>query len=647
MSRFDFFVAPDGDDQNDGSRKQPFRTIARAQQALRQTAGGARVVLREGDYVLAEGLVFEAADGGSESDPVVIKAADGERVRLLGGVVLDHPCPVDDEEALERLDTAVRESVCCWDLRAAGLNDYGHLQSRGFSRPVVPSHMELFYDGARMTLARWPNNRDDRIVKPAALAAEGDGHGRDLGKLETGFHYDGNRPRRWRYLDDVWVHGYWQWDWAASYEQIDSIDYEERLIQTRPPYGLYGFAPSQRFFYLNILEELDAPGEYYLDRRGGVLYFLPPEHDGETEPEAAVSILEEPIIAVHDAAHIEFRGLTLEYGRGDGIEIDGGEGILVSNCTIRNVGNRGVVVDGGERHWVYSCSIYNTGDGGITMSGGDRKTLTPGRHEAVKNHIHHFAQWSRCYQPAIHAAGVGLRLANNHIHDAPHCAILIAGNEHLVERNHIHDVCLDTGDVGAFYIGRDYSMRGNVVRHNLFHDLGGIDEDSSAIYIDDCASGMLIQGNVIYRCFRGMLLGGGVDNVVDNNVLVACKVGIHIDGRGMVEGEIWRNMVYQTMKDRLEAMNYLEPPYSERYPELAKLKAYLDKPDGVPPFGTKVTRNIAADCETWLDIRWGAEESMLETVADNFADRDPDFVDPEHDDFSLLCQNSVGFDARR
>src|SRR5205814_9670125 len=86
----------------------------------------------------------------------------------------------------------------------------------------------------------------------------------------------GEPPRRWGGISDLWVHGYWAWDWANSYERVTTLDLDRHLIKTAPPHGLYGFRAGQRFYYLNVLEELDPPGEWFLERRTCMLYFSPP-----------------------------------------------------------------------------------------------------------------------------------------------------------------------------------------------------------------------------------------------------------------------------------------------------------------------------------------------------------------------------------
>jgi parallel beta-helix repeat protein len=293
------------------------------------------------------------------------------------------------------------------------------------------------------------------------------------------------------------------------------------------------------------------------------------------------------------------------------------------------MGNCGILIEGGSEHRMDGCDIYDLGDAGIVLDGGDRKTLTPGGHCAINNHIHHIGQWSRCYQPAVRLIGVGNRAAHNLIHDGPHCAILLNGNDHLIEFNEIQHVCLETADVGAFYLGRDWTERGNVVRYNFFHDLGGVQQGSVAVYLDDCASGTTVYGNVCYHAQWGVLIGGGRDNIVENNVFYDCVMGIHVDGRGLDPHEVWHNSIYQTMKERLEAMDWQRPLYSERYPALSSLEKYYRAEGGVPPGGDVIRHNISVGGQ-WLDIGWFATPEMVD-VRDNLVGEDPHFVNPGND----------------
>ncbi len=638
-------VAPAGNDRNSGRSSQvdagddgPLASLEAARQRLRQRSDAARrqpatVFLAGGIYPRTEPLVLEEADNGAPAAPVAWRAAPGQTPRLVGGRVLPELEPVTDPAILTRLPEAARAHVRCLDLRALGLggSELGHLASRGFGRPTVPAHLELFCQGRRMELARWPNDGFVRIAAPAAFHAEGDGHGGQLGRLEDGFTLDEDRPSSWRSLDDVWIHGYWAWDWANSYEQLEHWDPVRRRVTTRPPHGLYGLKAGQRLYFLNVLEELDCPGEYYVDRAAGQLYFWPPA--ALAPGDLCVSLLEAPLIEVRGASHLRLEGLTLECSRGSGITISNGTDVRVAGCTLRCLGNHGVVIEGGTDHQVRSCDLYELGDGGVRVAGGDRASLTPGRHRVVNNRIHHLAQWSRCYQPGVLVQGVGQQVAHNVIHDHPHCAILINGNDHVIEYNHLHHVCQDTGDVGAFYLGRDYTERGNVVRHNLFHHTQGVGMGSMAVYLDDCASGTSVYGNVFYECTRAVFIGGGRDHRVENNLFVNCHPAVMVDGRGLDPRPVWHDMVHVTMRERLAAMHPDQPPYCDRYPELATLAPYYEGDAGIPPEGNRLVRNISWRGE-WLVVHWYADPALL-TLVGNTLGLDPLLVDPEAGDLRL------------
>src|SRR5687768_5294227 len=172
-------------------------------------------------------------------------------------------------------------------------------------------------------------------------------------------------------------------------------------------------------------------------------------------------------------------------------------------------------------------------------------------------------------------------------------------------------------------------MRGNVIRHNYLHHLrGAAGMGSMGVYLDDCASGALVQGNVFWRTEIAVMIGGGRDVTVDNNLFVDCNPCIRLDGRGAEVNPVWHEMVYGYMKDRLEEMKWREPPYSEKYPKLKDLEPYFapgyDK--GVPPEGNVITRNVRVGGE-WLKVFPPATERMLE-MKDNFTDGDPRFADP-------------------
>ena len=630
----DLYVSPDGLDSNSGTEARPFATPARARVALRELAAidraGSTIWLGSGDYAVTDTFELTSKDSGQADAPVTLRAVPGENVRLLGGMTVSGFEPVSDRSVLERLTPAARKKVRQLDLKALGLKRLGRMRSRGFGRGITPAHVELFYNGEPMTVARWPNasapDPFGRIADFPEGAGRDDGHGTQLGQLEAGFHYEGDRPQGWAASDDIWVHGYWAYDWANSYERIASIDKDQRHVTTHEPHGLYGIRPGNRIYFLNVPEELDEPGEFYVDRRGGMLYFWPP--GPLTNAEVTLSLHEKPLISLRSARHVVIRDLALTATRGHGITITGGSDCLVAGCTISNTGNYGVWVKGGTDHGVQACDIHNTGDGGVSLEGGDRRKLEPCRHYVHNCHLHHQARWSRCYVPAVIMSGVGTRVSNNHIHDHPHCPILFTGNEHIVEYNDIHHVCHETGDVGAIYTGRDWTFRDNVIRFNHLHDIHGPGMlGSIAVYLDDCVSGITVFGNVFRGTQLAAFIGGGRDCTVENNLFIDTHPAVQIDGRGLSPSEVWQNMVNETMGARLQEMDHHNPPYSTRYPQLMEIDRWLAAGKGVPPEGNRILRNIFLSGE-WLKIHWEAREELVD-VRDNWLEGDPGFIDPE------------------
>ena len=632
-----FFVAPGGSDAQAGTEASPFATLERARDAVRDLKarhalppGAVTIWLRGGDHVRSTAFDLRAEDGGSSNAPARYQGWPGETARLLGGRVLRGFQPEADPGVLARLDESARGKVVSLDLRAAGITDFGSMKSRGFGRAAVPAHGELFFKGKPMTLARWPNEGTfERIAGFPESSAQGDDHGGQLGGLANGFHYAGDRPRRWKSHEDIWVHGYWAWDWANSYEQVAAFDLDQRLLRTVAPHGLYGFRKGQRFNFLNILEELDQPGEWYIDRAAGRLYFWPPAPWAEGE--VLLSLVDTPLIRLNGASHVQVKGLIMEAGRASGVEIRGGTGNTVESCVLRNLGNSGVTIAEGEAHGVVGCDVFDTGDGGVSLSGGDRRTLRPGAHFVENCHFARQGRWSKCYVPAIHVDGVGQRASHNLIHDHPHCAILFGGNDHLFEFNEIHHIALETGDVGAIYTGRDYTFRGNRIRHNFIHHTGGVGMGSMGVYMDDCVSGTEVFGNVFYQVHWAMFIGGGRDMRVENNIFVECDPAVRADGRGLDRSPVWRGMVDKTMRGRLGDVPLAL--YRERYPALRTLDRHYGPPEGpalvgdefkgVPPEGNVVARNLCVG--KWLELGWHAQADVFE-VRDNQVGPDPGFV---------------------
>ena len=597
----------------------PFLSLERARDEIRKLRlkgklpdGGVTVAIRSGTYYRQRPFELTAEDSGEKGSPIVYTAYGDGPVRIVGGKRITNWKLVEDKETLMRLDETVRGKVWQANLKELGVTDYG----------TPAGGIELFFNDEPMILARYPNEGFMNI----ADVVDYDGHqihgikGSKVGK----FYYEGDRPSRWVKEKDAWVHGYWFWDWSDQRHKVKEIDPQKRIIEVAPPYHGYGYRKGQWFYAYNILAELDLPKEWYLDRETGIIYFYPPSLPIDAgSPTVSTA---EALLTLNGVSHVVFKGLVFEVARGNAITISGGEGCSIRDCVIRNVLGWAVVVNGGVRHTVVDCEIYATGRGGIALNGGDRKTLTPSEHLAEGNHIHHYGRWHRMYQPAISLNGVGNIARHNLIHDAPHQAISFSGNEHIIEFNEIHNVCLESNDAGAIYSGRDWTWRGTVIRFNYFHDISGFKgKGCMGVYLDDMLCGTIVYGNIFQRVTRAAFIGGGRDNIVENNIFIDCVPAVHVDARALG----WASYhVKTTMTERLLAVPYKESPWKERYPTLVNILE--DEP--AAPKGNIIRRNICVGGR-WLNLEKRAQPYVI--IEDNIVDVDPMFVDASKLDFRL------------
>lgn len=626
------YVAPTGSDDNPGTLEKPFATLEAVRDALRGRkqggvlpAGGATVFIRKGLHPRRDSFRLTEADTGTASSPIVYRASPGEKPLFSGGVTLSGFMPVADAGTLARLPEAARGKVMSINLKDKGITDFGSLGRRGFGCSGYPAHpwVDLYANGKALQLARWPNKgavQVGRVLKGGFGTPERGGPG--------AFSFSDKRLARWKHARDIWAFGAWGYLWEGCCVKITAVDAGAGRITTGNRTS-YGYRAGQPFYFFNLLEELDAPGEWYLDRDSGELFVYPPENMTQKALQVDFPLLSTPFVVMDNAAHVSLVGLVFKLGRAEGAVIRGGQGNQFARCTFRQLGTNGAVIQGGKGHGLLGCDLEVLGAGGVRLSGGELKSLTPGGHFVENCHIHNFSRIDRVYAPAVHVDGVGHRIAHNLFHHSPHHGMRVEGFEHRIEYNEIHSVVYEFDDQSGIDMFGNPAYRGNEIRYNFWHHIGSGHNvaGQSGIRLDDFISGTLLYGNVFYRCaggrFGGIQIHGGKDNMADNNLFIDCRFAFSFSPWG---GRRWLERLSRPGTQaaiQRGGMDITKPPFSTRYPDLARMKENPDR--------NYIWRNLAVRCGQFSTRDRGVNEYL-----DNHAiQEDPGFAGPARRDFSL------------
>ena len=631
-----------------GGSLEAARDAARALPAEKR-AGGVEIVLAPGVYRRSATLKLDARDAG-----VTWRSADGGRAVICDGIELKPARFKPVPEGTPRVDPAARAQVLVADL--ASENAWlGDVLKREVRAPLpIP---ELFVDGVRMTPARWPNEGWSTIAKfidPGTKNNDGSvgdslkGPKANAQPRGGTFGYSGDRPARWTGAPYVWLHGFWCFDWYDAVIPVASINTASNSITfaVQHQYGVRAGNPSpRRWRAVHLLEELDAPGEYYVDRDAKKIYLYPPASFGKNS-RVVLGAKWRHLLAIENGADIVFRGIDFTECQGDAVLLRRCTRVSIEKCRLYNIRCKAIYAEGCTDCRVVTCDIHDTGTGGIMLGGGNRKTLTPGRNLVEDCLIRDFSQHCLTYASAIQIGGCGNVARHNELSGAPHMAVGLYGNDHVFEYNVVSNVCMSSDDASAFYKGRNPSCRGNVLRYNFWSEIGSPrGHGNAAVYFDDGDGGDFVIGNVFYRCgepgfggFGTVFCHGGFSNIVDNCIFIECKRPL---GSAPWPQKRWADFLQSPLEQgRLtQEVDIRQPPYTTRYPELV---GYFDpQPDAIR--WNAAFNNAFVNCPATLPGRKPGEKRpgilsgrWYTNATDVVFNHDPGFRDLRGKDFRLV-----------
>lgn len=363
-----FFVSLSGNDNNEGTIEQPFATIEKARDEIRKFKrdsklgkSGAKVYIRGGKYERKMSFVLEPQDSGTQEAPIVYSAYPGEEVSFSGAhqVDMSGAAVVTDESILAKLPEESRGKVIQINLKAQGISEIKKVMQTYYGVYKNPDP-DLLWNGEFLTIARWPNYdyaKTGTILYTGMLRFENERHiqiDNDPGFI---FRTDAPRMAMWKNAKDAWLMGYWRYNWAIDSVGIKDVIGNMVFTDSSTSFGVYKGA---WYYIYNLLEEMDVPGEWYIDCDTGILYVYPPNPVDENTT-VAIPLLNEEIIRFSNVSDVRIENLLLENGKMSAISINGGMRCEIAGCTIRNFAKQACTIINADHSGIRSCDIYNIG----------------------------------------------------------------------------------------------------------------------------------------------------------------------------------------------------------------------------------------------------------------------------------------------
>ena len=535
----EFYVAPDGNDGNPGTKERPFATLARARDAVREVKGrvpreNITVLLRGGVYRLADTLVLTLADSAANGQTITYAADPGETPVLSAGV----PVPKWEKAAdLKGLPEAARGKVWVADVsvvrelkkRQAPAATLASPTNRGWQ------FFTLYSGGRRLPRARGPG------FSPARRFPRGSGDRQTI-------DFPPGAVKSWPDLRDAELVVIPCYYWISNILPLASVDQSSHLARTAVPgtypLGKNGMADREAAWVENVLEVLDEPGEWVLDVEKARLYLWP--EGRRPADDIAIPVLT-GLVRVEGriddkaprdtpVANLVFRGLTFTHGdrfpwhgrTGWGLQHDwerfdspsamlrlrGAEGCAVEDCHFVNAGSSGIRLDlDCQRNRIVGNHLERLGGVGILLAGYGPGTKDVNRqNEVANNHIHNTGQlyWG---SPAVFAWQSGEnRIAHNYIHHTPYTGICVTGRIAWDPKG--EGECSRTvrwKEVGLDPSGRVPRLpwqkrepflhsRKNLIERNEIHDAMEVTGDGNCIYVSGAGGGNVVRENYCHDC---------------------------------------------------------------------------------------------------------------------------------------------------
>lgn len=568
------YVSIQGSDHNQGTKDRPFATLSRAQQRVRelknQTEAPIQVLVREGTYYLRDPLTFHAADSGTEAAPITYSCYPGEHATISGG---------------QRLR-------CEWTDHKDGIKKCFLPEVRSGALDFT----QLFVNGKRQVRARYPNEDSSIPGKAGYILAAGEitqGASDPNPGPDDDMSFSGAPPRgivfdpatftrnRWKHPEEAVIHIFQAAYWGNLQWRVKAIDYDKNYLW----FGEGGYQigakwdrhPSRvnersRFYIENIFEELDTSGEWYLDKRDGILYYMPEPGTDISTAAVEVPLLEHAIefagTQQNPVRHIHLDGFRIAHTastflkpyeitslsdwsihRGGAVFFQGARDCTVRNCWFDAVGGNGVFMSRYNRdNAISGCKFTDSGDsaicfvGDLALTNGSLREF-PYQCRAENNLIHDCGIFGKQIAGVYISRAKRITASHNLIYNMPRAGICIGDGTwggHVIAYNHIHHTVRETSDHGPFNAwGRDrqWSLAQSHAPYTVNHSLDAWD------VLVDAMEPIIVSNNLFEeQSGWGLDLDDGASNYeIYNNISIGVSMKLREGAYRKVHNNIWYN----------------------------------------------------------------------------------------------------------
>jgi hypothetical protein len=642
MSQVTYYVSPSGNDHWQGRSESPVQgdgPLATLQSAidkvredfLKTNGRDYRIVLRDGIYPVNKLIEITEKDQFKLS----FESYPGEKPVISAG------------RKIEGWKSGKVNGIACWKVNLPEVKN-GDLYFR-----------QLFVNGERAIRPRLPKTGFYEVEDPL-LGTTGTPAQQYADAARDRFIFKTGDIKEWKNLQDVnvMVLHYWQED----YLPLKEVNMAKReVVFTAKSYWPFlrshpAHACGNAWYYAdNVFEALSSPGEWYLDKPTGDLYYIPKSGEKIKEAEIFAPLLTQ-IISVQGkagefAGNIHFTGLSFRhseivwdahYGTGNGygnsgpalLKFSWAKDCSVSECEFTNLGEYAIELPGGSEN------IYITGNHFTDLGGGAIKMSSVSNIHITDNEIHSGGRVFHSKVAILSGNTVYCRFLHNHISDFYYNGIVCGGGrtsqhegapgsyDNLIMKNHIHNIGQGwLSDMGGIYVPG--LQPGMIISGNVIHDINSACYGANAIYLDDAAEHIIVEQNLLYNSNNVIVNFKGQENVIRNNILAfGAQSAIRRASANLMEmsiANIYKNIILVNNTDVHRTRNEIPLFKPGFWSDLNVIWNIGENPLTVAqPFYGKAP--MVAGWDEWIEKTGNDRHSVIQ---------DPLFKDPLNGDFTL------------